>query len=143
MRQKPTRTRHVTLAAAALASLALLASATPAGAAVLKYFTWTGNGANDAWNNTDNWNIPPLWPTNPDYPDDTTDNARFVENSCSVWTVQHVDEEVGQILIDGSVELTGSSVVLQCESLIFDARGAGCDLYLEITGSNGEFIAVP
>jgi hypothetical protein len=141
------RTRFAgALLVAAAAALPFLAAPAPAHAAMplLLYFTWTDGGTGHAWDNVDNWNCPPMWPTSPcGLPDQTSENARFVAHSCEEWEVEHVDEEVGQILIEGSVELTGSSVTLQCESLIIDARSAGCDLTLEITGSNGEFIAVP
>jgi hypothetical protein len=56
---------------------------------------------------------------------------QLVAHSCEEWEVEHVDEEVGQILIDGSVELTGSSVTLQCESLIFGLDNTEWRPYIE------------
>jgi hypothetical protein len=139
------RTRFAgALLVAAAAALPFLAAPAPADAAMplVQYFVWTDAGSGHAWSTTANWTCP-LGHTYPcGYPDATNENARFLENSCTPWEVQHVDEEVGIILLNDSVNLTGSSVTLQCESLVID-NNTGCDLTLEITGSSGQFIAVP
>lgn len=145
MRCKGKATRAALVALVAAATLAPPTAPTPAEAAMMplvQYFTWTDNGTGHAWDNAANWSCPLSHSYPCGYPDATNENARFLENTCTAWEVEHVDEEIGIMLLYDSVELTGSSVTLQCESLVIE-NNTGCDLTLEITGSGGQFIAVP
>jgi hypothetical protein len=86
-------------------------------------FTWTGQDIPAGWDSVGNWDL------QSGYPDGTDDNAIFPDNGGTPWDVILIDEEIGDLTIE--------------ESVNFDADG-GTALRFEgtlvIDGTNQEIV---
>ncbi len=111
----------------ALAAGWLASAAAPALAA----FTWSGAGADDDWDNCENW-VPDNDPCST-YPDDTGDDA-VIPEAGSPWTVNLVTESIGALTINGDTDFTGDD--LTTTSVTFSAGDSG----LTVTFDEGTFV---
>lgn len=97
-----------------------------AGVAAADMFTWTGGGANDDWDDTDNWSSSAL----SQFPDDSNDDAD-VPSSGSPWDVDLISDgaspddpqcyHIEDLTIEGDVDFGDGSnddAVLCVDSLI-------------------------
>ena len=90
------RVRTLTLKLLALACTATCMGAT---------FTWTAGGADDDWDNTDNWFATGCLDC---YPDDTNDDAT-IPYTAGGYTVDLVTESIDDFAIAGSVDFYSAS----------------------------------
>ncbi len=97
-------------------------------------YTWTGGGANDDWNNGENWDCTVCV----GYPDDTGDDA----NADGTYNIDLVDETIDDLTLSGTITIgdaNGDDPVLCLDTLTINAAsdlvitegarvvtGAGC-----------------
>ena len=97
-------------------------------------FTWTGGGANDDWDNGDNWDCTAC----SGYPDGTDDDA----SADGIYTIDLIDETIDDLTLSGTItfgDANGDDPVLCLDTLTINAAsdldmtagarivtGAGC-----------------
>lgn len=76
-------------------------------------YTWTGHGADDAFDTTSNWVVVCC---NPPYPDDTGDNGTI----SGVFDVDLINESIGDLDLSGTVifgDANGDDPTLQVQTV--------------------------